>query len=71
MGEAILVLEDNPIAYGVVESILGLTGYRVLKASNEAAALALVIKHNGPIRLLIADATLAGRNRKRMVLSLQ
>ena len=71
MGRTILVLEDNLITLGVVEAILRQAGHEVLKATNEGAALAHVKKHPGPIHLLIADATMAGRTNARMVHSLQ
>jgi len=71
MGRTILVLEDNLITLGVVEAILRQAGHEVLKATNEAAALGHVKKHLGPIELLIADATMAGRMNGRMVRSLQ
>jgi DNA-binding NtrC family response regulator len=71
MGQTILVLEDNLITLGVVEAILQQAGHEVLKATNEAAALGHVKKYPGPIELLIADATMAGRTNARMVRSLQ
>jgi two-component system cell cycle sensor histidine kinase/response regulator CckA len=71
MGRTILVLEDNLITLGVVEAILRQSGHDVLKATNEARALGHVKKHPGPIHLLIADATMAGRTNARMVRSLQ
>ena len=71
MGQTILVLEDNLITMGVVEAILRQAGHEVLKATNEASALGHVKKHPGPIALLIADATMAGRMNGRMVRSLQ
>ena len=71
MGRTILVLEDNLITLGVVEAILRQAGHEVLKATNEAAALGHVKNHFGPIELLIADATVAGRMNGRMVRSLQ
>ena len=71
MGRTILVLEDNLITLGVVEAILRQGGYEVLKATDEAAALRHVKNHAGPVDLLIADGTMAGRTNSRMVRSLQ
>ena len=71
MGRTILVLEDNLITLGVVDAILRQAGHEVLKATDEAAALGHVKNHFGPIELLIADATMAGRMNGRMVRSLQ
>lgn len=51
----ILVAEDEEIVRDFVISNLRACGYVVLAADNGASALAVAMKHDGPISLLLSD----------------
>ncbi len=58
--ETILLVEDQDQVRGVASTILEGQGYRVLKAADGEAALALSAQHEGPIELLLTDVVMPG-----------
>jgi DNA-binding NtrC family response regulator len=56
--ETILLVEDQEQVRVVARDILVRHGYTVLVASDACAALMLVEKHRGPIRLLLTDVVM-------------
>jgi two-component system cell cycle sensor histidine kinase/response regulator CckA len=58
--ETVLLAEDDSAVRGVVASVLGQKGYRVLQATNGAAAVELARMHPGDIRLLVTDLVMPG-----------
>jgi DNA-binding response OmpR family regulator len=53
--ETVLVVEDEEAVRGLVESVLGLHGYRLLLAANAGEALATSEQFGGKIDLLLTD----------------
>src|SRR2546425_831211 len=58
--ETILLVEDEDPIRLLAASALERLGYRVLAATDGAAAMALASRHQGPIHLLLSDGVLSG-----------
>ena len=63
--ESVLLVDDNDAVRRALGQVLSHLGYRVALARDAAAALA--IASLGPIRLVIADVFLPGRNGPELV----
>lgn len=53
--ETVLVVEDEPAVRGLIESMLELSGYRVLVAANAGEAIAISQTYERSIHLLLTD----------------
>ena len=60
--ETVLIVEDEPAVRNLVASALRHDGYRLLLASSAEEALTAVDAHEGPIDLLLTDATMPGKS---------
>ena len=60
--ETILLAEDEELLRPLARALLAKLGYRVLEASNAAAALELARTHPGEIHLLISDVVMPGQS---------
>jgi DNA-binding NtrC family response regulator len=58
--ETILLVEDDEVLRGLTQTLLEGAGYRVLAAEAAESATDIALRHGGPIRLLLTDATLPG-----------
>jgi two-component system cell cycle sensor histidine kinase/response regulator CckA len=58
--ETILLVEDEEGVRRLVRTILGAQGYTVLEATDGAAALGLLERHDGPIHLVLTDVVMPG-----------
>jgi len=56
--ETILVVEDDTQVREVTRDYLRMSGYEVLEAEGEAAALELLDRHSAPIHLLVTDVVM-------------
>ncbi len=61
-GETILVVEDEAAILTICEQMLEPLGYRVLSATEKAAALKLAAEKRSEIKLLLSDVILADTN---------
>jgi len=64
-GEAVLVVEDDPVVRGLIVDVLGERGYRVSTAADGPEGLARV-QAPGPIDLLLTDIGLPGLDGRRL-----
>ena len=69
--ETVLVVEDQDEVRNLVEEILGMQGYTVLKASNGEEALRLGKSRRKPIQLLLTDMVMPGMNGKELAERMQ
>jgi nitrogen-specific signal transduction histidine kinase/CheY-like chemotaxis protein len=69
--ETVLVVEDQDEVRNLVEEILGMQGYTVLKASNGDEALQLGKSRKKPIHLLLTDMVMPGMNGKELAERMQ
>jgi len=60
--ETLLIAEDEPSVRNLVASALRHDGYHLLLAASAEQAIALADAHDGPIDLLLTDATMPGRS---------
>jgi PAS domain S-box-containing protein len=60
--ETLMIVEDEPAVRNLVASVLRHDGYQLLLASSAEEATDMFESHQGPIDLLLTDATLPGRN---------
>jgi PAS domain S-box-containing protein len=60
--ETVLLAEDDAMLRPLARELLVKLGYRVLEASNSAAALAAARAHQGEIHLLISDVVMPGES---------
>jgi PAS domain S-box-containing protein len=58
-GETVLIVEDQPEVREIVEELLADLGYRVLTASDSAAARN-ILRGDGPIALMLTDMVMPG-----------
>ena len=58
--ETVLLVEDQPDVRQIVQLLLTRLGYRLLVASDAAAALTMIASHAGKLDLLITDVVLPG-----------
>ncbi|MFZ0761972.1 MAG: PAS domain S-box protein [Candidatus Sulfotelmatobacter sp.] len=65
--ESVLLVEDEDSVRQLVRETLESRGYRVLEASNAAAALALAAAHPDPIHLVITDVVMPGLNGHELI----
>jgi CheY-like chemotaxis protein len=59
-GEAILLIEDDPVLRELISGSLSDVGYRIVTAIDGDQAAQIISQSNGGIRLVIADVLLAG-----------
>lgn len=64
--ETVLLVEDEEQIMNLGQQILERHGYTVLTASTPEAALALAMRHQGLIHLLITDVVMPGMNGKEL-----
>jgi DNA-binding response OmpR family regulator len=64
--ETILVVEDETNLRFLAQQFLGKQGYRVLEAADGAAAMQIVVAHEGPIHLLLTDVIMPGMNGREL-----
>jgi PAS domain S-box-containing protein len=64
--ETILVVEDEPNLRYLARQFLEKQGYRVLEAADGAAALQIVVAHEGSIHLLLTDVIMPGMNGREL-----
>ncbi len=57
-GETVLVVEDEERIRGLLDAVLGDSGYRVLMAANGKEALELAAQHDNQIDLLLTDVVM-------------
>ena len=57
-GEIVLVVEDEERIRGLLDAVLGDSGYRVLMATNGKEALELAAQHDNQIDLLLTDVVM-------------
>jgi CheY-like chemotaxis protein len=69
--ETVLVVEDQDEVRNLVEEILCMQGYTVLKASNGDEALRLCRRRKKPIHLLLTDMVMPGMNGKELAERMQ
>ena len=60
--ETLLIAEDEPSVRNLVASALRHDGYHLLLAASAEEAIALAEAHDGPIDLLLTDATMPGKS---------
>ncbi len=65
-GETILLVEDEELVREMETIMLEQLGYRVLSASSPDAALALLDKHAGQVRVLMTDLVMPGMNGRQL-----
>ena len=71
--ETVLVVEDDENILGLIRSILGQLGYRLLVARTPGQAMALARQHAGTVSLLVTDVVMPemnGRELQRQVTAL-
>ena len=64
--ETILVVEDESNLRYLVRQFLEKQGYRVLQAEDGAAAMQIVVAHEGVINLLLTDVIMPGMNGREL-----
>src|SRR5258708_9709880 len=64
--ETILVVEDETNLRYLARQFLGKQGYRVLEAADGAAAMQIVVAHEGTIHLLLTDVIMPGMNGREL-----
>jgi PAS domain S-box-containing protein len=64
--ETILVVEDETNLRYLARQFLGKQGYRVLEAADGAAAMQIVVAHEGMIHLLLTDVIMPGMNGREL-----
>jgi two-component system cell cycle sensor histidine kinase/response regulator CckA len=65
--ETVLVVEDNTSVRGLISGSLGLLGYTILTARNQAEAEALCRQHGGTIDLLLTSGMVADATAQELV----
>jgi CheY-like chemotaxis protein len=61
-GEAVLVVEDEPVVRSLARRVLEMHGYTVYQAPNGAAALQFLAAHPGAIELVLTDIVMPRMN---------
>src|SRR6202035_1636880 len=64
--ETVLVVEDEPNLRYLARQYLEKQGYRVLEAADGAAAMQIVVAHEGTIHLLLTDVIMPGMNGREL-----
>jgi PAS domain S-box-containing protein len=64
--ETILVVEDEPNLRYLARQFLEKQGYRVIEAADGAAAMQIVVAHEGTIHLLLTDVIMPGMNGREL-----
>jgi CheY-like chemotaxis protein len=64
--ETILVVEDEPNLRYLARQYLEKQGYRILEAADGAAAMQIVVAHEGTIHLLLTDVIMPGMNGREL-----
>jgi CheY-like chemotaxis protein len=64
--ETVLVVEDEPNLLYLARQYLEKQGYRVLEAADGAAAMQIVVAHEGTIHLLLTDVIMPGMNGREL-----
>jgi CheY-like chemotaxis protein len=67
----VLVVDDEPLVLFMVESALGLRGFRVLTAATGAAALELCARHGADIGAALVDVTLRVEDGRQVLADLR
>jgi two-component system, cell cycle sensor histidine kinase and response regulator CckA len=71
LGEAVLLVEDEPAILKMGKMMLEKLGYRVLAAGTPGEAIGLAEKHSNEIQLLITDVVMPGMNGRDLAEQLQ
>ena len=70
-GEWVLLVEDEPAALKMAESMIQSLGYKVLSAGNPMEALRLAEAHRDDIQLLLTDVIMPGMNGRELAAKVQ
>jgi PAS domain S-box-containing protein len=65
--ETILLVEDEVLVRSMLRDILTANGYKVLEADHGGNALSAVVRHNGPVDLVVTDVVMPHMGGKELV----